>query len=406
MSMLSKDQIKEMIQRYDIKTTDDIKNAFKELFGEAVQEIMEAELDTHLGYEKHSKENKDTMNRRNGTSSKTLRSSEYGEVPLAVPRDRNGEFEPTIIKKNQTTLSGLEDQIIAMYTKGLSTRDIQDHFADLYGAEVSPTLISNVTNKILPLVKEWQNRPLEALYPIIFMDAIHFKVRHEGRIQSKAAYVVLGVTIEGYKDVLGIWIGENESSKFWLLVLNELKNRGVQDILIACTDNLVGFSDAIQATFPKTEVQKCIVHQIRNSIRFVGYKDLKAVTTDLKPIYKASTEELALEALSTFDEKWGKKYPIITKSWMDNWTELATFFKYPAELRRIIYTTNVIEGFHRQLRKPTKSKSVFPSDESLLKMLYLITMDVTKKWTMKVQNWGQILSQFVIFFENRVTDYI
>ncbi|WP_429975584.1 IS256 family transposase [Enterococcus sp. DIV0086] len=406
MSMLSKDQIKEMIQQYDIETTDDIKNAFKELFGEAVQEIMEAELDTHLGYEKHSKENKDTMNRRNGTSSKTLRSSEYGEVPLAVPRDRNGEFEPMIIKKNQTSLSGLEDQIIAMYTKGLSTRDIQDHFADLYGAEVSPTLISNVTNKILPLVKEWQNRPLEALYPIIFMDAIHFKVRHEGRIQSKAAYVVLGVTIEGYKDVLGIWIGETESSKFWLLVLNELKNRGVQDILIACTDNLVGFSDAIQATFPKTEVQKCIVHQIRNSIRFVGYKDLKAITTDLKPIYKASTEELALEALSEFDEKWGKKYPIITKSWMDNWTELATFFKYPAELRRIIYTTNVIEGFHRQLRKPTKSKSVFPSEESLLKMLYLITMDVTKKWTMKVQNWGQILSQFVIFFENRVTDYI
>lgn len=406
MSMLSKDQIKEMIQQYDIKTTDDIKNAFKDMFGEAVQEIMEAELDTHLGYDKHSKENKNTMNRRNGTSSKTLRSSEYGEVPLAVPRDRNGEFEPIIIKKNQTSLSGLEDQIIAMYTKGLSTRDIQDHFADLYGAEVSPTLISNVTNKILPLVKEWQNRPLEALYPIIFMDAIHFKVRHEGRIQSKAAYVVLGVTIEGYKDVLGIWIGETESSKFWLLVLNELKNRGVQDILIACTDNLVGFSDAIQATFPKTEVQKCIVHQIRNSIRFVGYKDLKTVTTDLKPIYKASTEELALEALSEFDEKWGKKYPVITKSWMDNWTELATFFKYPAELRRIIYTTNVIEGFHRQLRKPTKSKSVFPSDESLLKLLYLITMDVTKKWTMKVQNWGHILSQFVIFFENRVTDYI
>ena len=288
----------------------------------------------------------------------------------------------------------------------MSTRDIQDHFNDLYGSEVSPTLISNVTNKILPLVKEWQNRPLEALYPIIFMDAIHFKVRYEGRIQSKAAYVVLGITVEDLKEVLGIWIGESESSKFWLLVLNELKNRGVQDILIACTDNLNGFSEAIQATFPETEVQKCIVHQIRNSVKFVGYKDLKPVTADLKPIYKASTEEQALEALSDFDEKWGKRYPIITKSWMDNWTELATFFKYPEELRRIIYTTNLIEGFHRQLRKPTKSKSVFPSDESLIKMLYLVTMDVTKKWTMKVQNWGQILSQFVIFFENRVTDYI
>ncbi|EOI53640.1 IS256 family transposase [Enterococcus gilvus] len=406
MSMLSKNQIREMIQQYDIKTTDDIKNAFKDMFSEAVQEIMEAELDTHLGYEKNSKEQKDTVNRRNGTSSKTLRSSEYGEVPLAVPRDRNGEFEPTIIKKNQTSLSGLEDQIIAMYTKGLSTRDIQDHFADLYGAEVSPTLISNVTNKILPLVKEWQNRPLEALYPIIFMDAILFKVRHEGRIQSKAAYVVLGVTIEGYKDVLGIWIGESESSKFWLMFLNELKNRGIQDILIAYTDNFKGLSEAIEATFPQTEVQKCIVHQIRNSIRFVGYKDLKAVTSDLKPIYKVPTEELALEALSEFDEKRGKKYPIIPKSWMDNWTELATFFKYPAELRRIIYTTNVIEGFHRQLRKPTKSKSIFPSDESLLKMFYLVTMDVTKKWTMKVQDCGQILSQFVIFFEDRVTDHI
>lgn len=406
MSMLSKDQIKEMIQHYDIRTTEDIKDAFKDMFGETIQEILEAELETHLGYEKHDKKTKTTMNRRNGSSSKTLRSAEYGELPIAVPRDREGEFEPAIVKKNQSSISGLEERIIAMYAKGMSTRDIQDHFSDLYGSEVSPTLISNVTNKILPLVKEWQNRPLEALYPIIFMDAIHFKVRHEGRIQSKAAYVVLGVTIEGYKDVLGIWIGENESSKFCLLVLNELKNRGVQDILIACTDNLNGFSEAIQATFPNTEVQKCIVHQIRNSLRFVGYKDLKSVTTDLKPIYKAITEDQALEALSNFDEKWGKKYPIITKSWMDNWTELATFFKYPAELRRIIYTTNVIEGFHRQLRKPTKSKSVFPSDESLLKMLYLITMDVTKKWTMKVQNWGQILSQFVIFFGNRVTDYI
>lgn len=406
MSMLSKDQIKQMIQHYDIKTTDDIKDAFKDMFGEAIQEIMEAELDTHLGYDKNSKETKDTTNRRNGTSSKTLRSSEFGEIPLTIPRDRNSEYEPIIVKKNQTSLSGLEDQIIAMYTKGLSTREIQDYFTDLYGAEVSPTLISNVTNKILPLVKEWQNRPLDALYPIIFMDAVHFKVRNEGRIQSKAAYIVLGVTIEGFKEVLGIWIGESESSKFWLMVLNELKNRGVQDILIACTDNLNGFSEAIQATFPQTEVQKCIVHQIRNSIRFVGYKDLKAVTADLKPIYKAFTEELALEALSEFDEKWGKKYPIITKSWMDNWSELATFFKYPEELRRIIYTTNVIESFHRQLRKPTKSKSVFPSDESLLKMLYLVTMDVTKKWTMKVQNWGQILSQFVIFFEDRVTDYI
>lgn len=406
MGMLSKDQLKEMIQYYDIKTTDDIKDAFKDMFGETIQEIMEAELDTHLGYDKHDKGRKESSNRRNGASSKTLRSSEFGELPIQVPRDRNGDFEPLIVKKNQTSLSGLEEKIIAMYAKGMSTRDIQDHFSDLYGTDVSPTLISNVTNKILPLVKEWQNRPLESLYPIVFMDAIHFKVRNEGRIQSKAAYVVLGITLDGFKEVLGIWIGESESSKFWLMVLNELKNRGVNDILIACTDNLTGFSEAIQATFPQTEIQKCIVHQIRNSLRFVGYKELKAVTQDLKPIYKAPTEEAALEALSEFDGKWGQKYPIITKSWMDNWVELATFFKYPADLRRIIYTTNVIEGFHRQLRKPTKSKGVFPSDESLLKMLYLVTVDVTKKWTMKVQNWGQILSQFVIFFEDRVSTHL
>lgn len=406
MGMLSKDQLKEMIQYYDIKTTDDIKDAFKDMFGETIQEIMEAELDTHLGYDKHDKGVKESGNRRNGASSKTLRSSEFGELPIQVPRDRNGDFEPLIVKKNQTSLSGLEEKIIAMYAKGMSTRDIQDHFSDLYGTDVSPTLISNVTNKILPLVKEWQNRPLESLYPIVFMDAIHFKVRNEGRIQSKAAYVVLGITLDGFKEVLGIWIGESESSKFWLMVLNELKNRGVNDILIACTDNLTGFSEAIQATFPQTDIQKCIVHQIRNSLRFVGYKELKAVTQDLKPIYKALTEEAALEALSEFDGKWGQKYPIITKSWMDNWAELATFFKYPADLRRIIYTTNVIEGFHRQLRKPTKSKGVFPSDESLLKMLYLVTMDVTKKWTMKVQNWGQILSQFVIFFEDRVSTHL
>lgn len=322
MSMLSKDQIKEMIQHYDIKTTEDIKDAFKDMFGETIQEIMEAELETHLGYEKHDKKTKSTTNRRNGSSSKTLRSSEYGDLPIAVPRDREGEFEPAIVKKNQSSVSGLEERIIAMYAKGMSTRDIQDHFNDLYGSEVSPTLISNVTNKVLPLVKEWQNRPLEALYPIIFMDAIHFKVRHEGRIQSKATYVVLGITVEGLKEVLGIWIGESESSKFWLLVLNELKNRGVQDILIACTDNLNGFSEAIQATFPETEVQKCIVHQIRNSVRFVGYKDLKAVTTDLKPIYKASTEEQDLEALSDFDEKWGKNIQSLPKvGWIigPNW---------------------------------------------------------------------------------------
>jgi transposase-like protein len=307
-----------------------------------------------------------------------------------------------VVKKHQKNVTGIEDQILALYAKGVSTRDIQDHLQQLYGVEVSPTLISNVTNKILPMVKEWQGRPLQRIYAIVFLDAIHFKVRQDGVIQNKAAHMAVGVDLDGNKDVLGMWVGENESSKF-LLVLNELRNRGVQDILIASVDNLTGFTEAIQSSFPKTEIQKCVVHQVRNSVRYVSYKDLKKVTADLKPIYQAASEELGRMALQEFNGKWSDKYPLIVRSWENNWAELSTFFKYPPEIRKLIYTTNMIESYHRQLRKVTKGKSIFPNDDALVKSLYMATQDVLRKWTGRIHNWGQVLLQLSVFFPDRVT---
>ncbi|GED70107.1 IS256 family transposase [Brevibacillus reuszeri] len=342
--------------------------------------------------------NKRTINSRNGYSKKTVR-SEYGEVNIQIPRDREGEFEPAIVKKHQSNVTGIEDQILALYAKGVSTRDIQDHLQQLYGIEVSPTLISNVANKIVPLIKEWQNRPLQSVYAVVFLDAIHFKVKQDGAIVNKAAYMVIGIDLD-------IWVGENESAKFWLHVLNELKNRGVQDILITSVDNLRGFTEAISACYPKTEIQKCVIHQIRNSIKYVSYKDLKRVTTELKPIYKAPTEQAAREELEQFEQTWGSKYPLMVRSWHSNWEEIAAFFKYPPEIRKLIYTTNVIESYHRQLRKVTKGKAIFPTDDALLKMLYLVTMDVLRKWTGRVHNWGQILMQLSVFFEDRVRPHI
>lgn len=405
--MAKKDRIhiRQFIKDNNIKTADDIQNALKEMFAETLQEMLEAEIEDSLGYANNDRKNKETTNRRNGHSPKSVR-SQYGDIDLKIPRDRDGDHDPLVVKKHQKNVTGIEDQIIALYAKGVSTREIQDHLNQLYGIDVSPTLISNVTSKILPLVKEWQNRPLEELYAVVFLDAIHFKVKQEGQIVNKAAYMVIGIDLDGRKDVLGMWIGEHESSKFWLAVLNELKNRGVQDILIACVDNLKGFSEAIRATFPETEIQKCIVHQIRNSVRYVSYKDLKKVTADLKPIYKASNEEAGQEELRIFEEKWGAKYPLIVKSWKNNWPEIATFFKYPPEIRKIIYTTNMIESYHRQLRKVTKGKSIFPSDEALLKMLYLATQDVLRKWTGRIQNWGQILLQLSIFFPDKVKTHL
>ena len=401
--LVSRAEIKQFIKENDLKSVEDIQNVLKDLFAETLQEMLEAELDTTLGYEKNDVQNKRTSNRRNGHSTKTVR-SEFGEIDIQIPRDREGEHDPLIVKKHQKNVTGIEDQVLALYAKGVSTRDIQDHLEHLYGIEVSPTLISNITNKIMPMVKEWQNRPLQKIYAAVFLDAIHFKVKQDGQIVNKAAYMVIGIDLDGNKDVLGIWIGENESAKFWLL--NELRNRGVQDILIVCVDNLTGFSEAISACYPDAEIQKCIVHQVRNSIRYVSYKDVKKITAALKTIYTASSEPAACEELNQFEATWGDKYPLIVRSWRNNWAEISTFFKYPPEIRKIIYTTNMIESYHRQLRKVTKGKSIFPTDEALLKMLYMATQDVLKRWTGRVQNWGQILLQLSIYFPDKVKAHL
>jgi transposase-like protein len=405
MSKLSKEQMREILKEYDVKTADDISNALKDMFGGLLQEALEAELDTELGYPKNGQKPENTDNRRNGHSKKSLRSNQ-GEIELSVPRDRMGEFEPQLVKKHQKELPGIEDQILALYAKGVSVRDIQDHLNRLYGVDVSPTLISNVTNRIMPVIREWQSRPLQKTYAVVFLDAIHYKVKQEGHIVNKAVYMVIGVDLDGCKDVLGMYIGEHETSKFWLTVLNELKNRGVEDILICCVDNLTGFSQAILACFPQTEIQKCVVHQIRNSIRYVSYKDTKKLLAGLKPVYTAPSEEAALAALDEFETTWGQRYPLVVQSWQRNWAELATFFKYPPEIRKLIYTTNMIESYHRQLRKVTKGKAVFPTDEALLKMLYLVTQDVMLKWTGRVHNWGQILLQLSVFFPDRVNSFL
>jgi len=382
------------------RTVEDIQEKLKNLFKDTLQEIFEAEMDEHLGYPKHDPAGNNTGNSRNGYSKKKIK-TRYGKTEIAVPRDRNAEFEPQIIKKYETTANHLEDQIIAMYAKGLSTRDIENHMQDIYGVDVSPATVSKITDKILPLITEWQSRPLERVYPIVFLDAIHFKVRQDNRIINKAAYSVLGINTAGHKDILGIWIGEHESAKFWLRVCNDLKNRGVDDILVACKDGLSGFSEAINTVFPRTEIQLCVIHQIRNSMKYVSYKEQKQVMTDLKKVYQALTLEEAEYAFEEFKDKWGKKHPIIIRSWENNWLELTTYFKYPYEICKIIYTTNIIEGYHRQLRKVTKAKTAFPSDEALTKILYLVTKEVSKKWTAPLRNWTECVSQFAIYFEGR-----
>lgn len=382
-------------------SVEDVQEKLRDLFKDTLQEIFEAELDDHLGYRKHSNEGDNTGNSRNGYSKKTIK-TRFGESEVSIPRDRNGDYEPKIVKKYETTSNQLEDQIIAMYAKGMSTRDIEDHIKDIYGVEISPTTVSKITDKIMPLISEWQSRPLDRVYPIVYLDAIHFKVRKDNRIINKAAYSVLGINLEGLKEVLGIWVGENESASFWLGVCNDLKNRGVEDILIACKDGLSGFSEAISSVFPQTEIQLCIIHQLRNSLKYVSYKVQRALMGDLKKVYQALTMEEAETAFEAFREKWGKKHPIIIRSWEQNWVELTAYFKYPYEIRRIIYTTNTIEGYHRQLRKVTKTKTAYPSDEALKKIVYLATMDLAKKWNMPLRDWKQCISQFSIYFSDRL----
>ncbi len=385
------------------KTAGDISANLKKLFGPVLQEMLEAEMDQHLGYRKHSNEGDNCGNSRNGYSNKTIKTN-VGEVRVSIPRDRNGEFEPIVVKKHERRISELEERVIAMYAKGMSTRDIQDHLKDLYGVNASASLISDITDRVMPLVTEWQSRPLERVYAIVFLDAFYFKVRKENRIVNKAVYTVIGINMAGFKDVLGIWIGEAESAAFWIGTLNDLRARGVEDILIVSTDGLAGFSEAINAVFPKTELQLCVIHQIRNTLKYVANKDRGPLMQDLKPVYKALTIEEAELNFTAFKEKWQAKYPHAIKSWETHWLELTAFFKYPEEIRRIMYTTNTIESYHRRLRKVTKTKTAYPNDEALLKILYLATMDATKKWTQPLQDWGYITSQFTILFADRLRE--
>ena len=403
MNILNKEELKRQIQEGKEISLDGILEEFKNLLRESIQTASEVEMTSHLGYDKHQESS--NPNYRNGTNKKTLK-SKYGEVDVSIPRDRDGTFEPQLVKKRERLLKGSEDLILSLYTKGMSVRDIQNHLDDLYGYQLSEQTISNITSAIIDKAKEWQSRPLEAIYPIIFMDATVLKIRVDRVVKNVAAYIMLGITIDGKKEILGIWIGENETSKYWLTLLNELKNRGVEDVLIFAIDGLNGFNQAIEAVYPKAEIQRCIVHQIRSSLRYVSWKDRKAVANDLKTVYTANTEEDAQTALLEFDESWGKKYPHITQSWTNNWNQLATFFKYPKSVQTLIYTTNPIESLNSSIKRRTKSKGSFPTIDSAFKMLYLSTQEVQIKWERtSMRNWSEIYPQLCIFFSEVMEKY-
>ncbi len=393
--------IRNLISEYNITSAKDLQEALKDLLGDTIQNMLEAELDEHLGYEKYESTQEEKSNYRNGHTSKTLRST-MGPVEIDVPRDRNAEFEPKVVPKHKRDISEIENKIIAMYARGMSTREINEQIQEIYGFEVSAEMVSKITDKILPEIEEWQKRPLDEVYPIVFIDAIHFSVKNDGIVMKKAVYIVLAINIEGLKDVIGIYVGENESSKFWLSVLNDLKNRGVKDILILCADALSGIKDAINAALPKTEYQRCIVHQIRNTLKYVSDKDRKEFAKDLKRIYAAPNEKAGYDQMLEVSEKWDKKYPAAMKSWKSNWDVICPFFKYSQELRKIMYTTNAIESLNSGYRRINKSRTVFPSDQSLLKSIYLATLKITAKWTMRYKDWGLILGQLQIMFEGRI----
>jgi transposase-like protein len=393
--------IQQLLQEYDIETAEDIQEALKDLLGGTIKEMMEAEMDEHLGYSKS--ERSDTDDYRNGYKTKQVNSS-YGSMAIEVPQDRKSTFEPQVVKKRQKDISDIDQKIISMYAKGMTTRQISETIEDIYGFETSEGFISDVTDKILPQIEDWQNRPLDSIYPILYIDAIHYSVRDNGVIRKLAAYVILGINTEGKKEVLTINIGDNESSKYWLSVLNELKNRGVEDILIICADGLSGIKEAISTAFPKTEYQRCIVHQVRNTLKYVPDKDRKAFATDLKRIYHAVTEEKAREALNSVTEKWTAKYPNSMKRWYDNWDAIAPIFKFSSDVRKVIYTTNAIESLNSTYRKLNRQRSVFPSDTALLKALYLATFEATKKWTTTIRNWGQVYGELSIMYEGRLPE--
>jgi len=373
----------------------------KRLTGALVERALQAEMTDHLGYEPGAAEGQGSGNSRNGAGKKTLR-TDQGDVTVEVPRDRNGTFEPKLVKKHQRSFKGFDDKILSMYARGMSVRDIQAHLAEIYGTEVSPDLISRVTDSVVDEVQAWQTRPLDAVWPIVFLDALVIKVRDQGVVQNKSAYIALGMGVDGHKEVLGIWLESNEGAKFWLKVISELKNRGVQDILIACCDGLKGFPQAIEAVFPKAVVQTCIVHMIRNSVRFVGWQQRKAVCAELRAVYGAPTEQAALAELDAFEAKHAQRYPAIASSWRSNWERVRPFFDFPADLRKLIYTTNAIESLNFQLRKVTKAKGHFPNDEAATKLLYLALRNAEKKWTMVPRFWNSALNQLVIYFPGRL----
>lgn len=393
--------IRKLIEEYDIETATDIQEALKDLLGGTIKEMMEAEMDNHLGYSKSERSDSDDY--RNGYKTKRINSS-YGNMDIQVPQDRKSTFEPQIVKKRQKDISDIDQKIISMYAKGMTTRQISDIIDDIYGFEPSEGFISDVTDKILPQIEDWQNRPLNDVYPIVYIDAIHYSVRDEGVIRKLAAYVILGINTNGMKEVLSINVGDNESSKYWLSVLNELKNRGVRDILVLCADGLTGIKEAISAAFPKTEYQRCIVHMVRNTLKYVPDKDRKAFATDLKTIYHAADEKKAIEALERVTAKWTPKYPNSMKRWKDNWDCISPIFKFSSTVRKVIYTTNAIESLNATYRKLNRQRSVFPSDTALLKALYLSTFEATKKWTLSIRNWAQVYGELSIMYEGRLPE--
>lgn len=393
--------IQQLLQEYEIETAEDIQDALKDLLGGTIKEMMEAEMDDHLGYGKSERSDSDDY--RNGYKSKRINSS-YGSMDIQVPQDRCSTFEPQVVKKRQKDISDIDQKIISMYAKGMTTRQISDTLEDIYGFNASEGFISDVTDKILPQIEDWQNRPLSDVYPVLYIDAIHYSVRDNGIIRKLAAYVILGINMDGKKEVLTIQVGDNESSKYWLSVLNDLKNRGVKDILIICADGLTGMKEAIAAAYPQTEYQRCIVHQVRNTLKYVAEKDRKPFAADLKTIYHASNEEKALEALEKVTAKWSEKYPNSMKRWHENWDVITPIFKFSMEVRKVIYTTNAIESLNATYRKLNRQRSVFPSDTALLKALYLATFEATKKWSMPIRNWGQVYGELSIMYEGRLPE--
>lgn len=396
--------ISTMIEMYDIQTTDDIQEALKDLLGGTIKSMLEAEMDEHLGYGSYERDPDREYgdNYRNGTKPKKVRGT-YGEMQIDVPQDRNSTFEPRIIQKRQKNITDIDQKIISMYGRGLTTRQISEQIEEIYGFECSESFISDVTDKILQEIEDWQNRPLDDVYPIMFIDAVHFSVREDNRIRKLAAYVILAVTKDGKKDVIGLQVGENESSKYWLSVLNELKNRGVKDVMVICADGLTGIKEAISAAFPKAEYQRCIVHQVRNTLKHVSYKDMKQYAADLRTIYLAPNEQQGRENMERVMEKWEEKYPHSMKSWQDNWDAISPIFKFSMDVRKVIYTTNAIESLNSTYKKLNRQRSVFPSDRALLKALYLSTLQATRRWTQPLRNWGKVYGEFAIMYGERFT---